>query len=178
MLPGTKDTIAKTFLELLEKRSFDKITVKDIVEACQITRQTFYYHFQDIMDLAEWALEHAVRQSKEQCTKTESLEEEVKRILQFAVETKELIHNLLSSSRRESAEQIFIHAVRNSIHSSLDRKEFCADLSVGDLEMALNFHAYAMVGVILEYCVKPDVDVERMAGQICRLLRGEMVRYE
>lgn len=178
MLSTTKDVIAKTFLELLKKRSFDKITVKDVVEACQITRQTFYYHFQDIMELAEWALQHIAERSQEQCAQTKSLEEEIKRILLLAVETRELIHNLLSSARRESTEQIFIHVVRNCIRSSLDKKEFCVDLSIGDLEMVLNFHAYAMVGVILEYCMKPDIDVDRIAGQICRLLKGEMVHYE
>lgn len=178
MLSTTKDTIAKAFLELLEKRAFDKITVKDVVETCQITRQTFYYHFQDIMELAEWALQHITRQSKEQWAKGESLEEEIKGILLLAVETRELIHNLLSSVRRESTERIIIQAVRSSIRNSLDRKELCVDLSVGDLEMALNFHAYAMMGVILEYCVKPDIDIDRIAGQICRLMKGEMVRFD
>ena len=28
-----------------------KLTVKDIVDECQITRQAFYYHFEDIPEL-------------------------------------------------------------------------------------------------------------------------------
>ena len=31
--------------------AIDKITVKDIVEICGISRQTFYYHFHDVYDL-------------------------------------------------------------------------------------------------------------------------------
>ena len=52
----TKEALAKAFAELLEKRSIDKVTVKDIVAACGVNRQTFYYHFRDIYDLMEWAL--------------------------------------------------------------------------------------------------------------------------
>ena len=33
---------------------FFGITVNDIANKCDINRQTFYYHFQDIRDLIEW----------------------------------------------------------------------------------------------------------------------------
>ena len=52
----TKEALAEAFEGLLEKRSIDKITVKDIVTECGVNRQTFYYHFRDIYDLMEWAL--------------------------------------------------------------------------------------------------------------------------
>ena len=38
----------------METESFEKITVKDIVEDCGVNRQTFYYHFQDIYELLGW----------------------------------------------------------------------------------------------------------------------------
>ena len=49
----TKDSIAAAFLDVASKKSIDKVTVKDVVEACGITRQTFYYHFRDMMDVIE-----------------------------------------------------------------------------------------------------------------------------
>ena len=33
------------------KRSMNKITVRDIVSECEITRNTFYYYFHDIYDV-------------------------------------------------------------------------------------------------------------------------------
>ena len=48
-----KAMIAETFLTLAGQKNVDKITVKDLVEACGISRQTFYYHFQDIIDVVE-----------------------------------------------------------------------------------------------------------------------------
>ena len=44
----TKNAILNSFTRLIEERSFDKIKVRDIVEDCGITRNAFYYHFQDM----------------------------------------------------------------------------------------------------------------------------------
>lgn len=49
----TKDAIIDAFWLLLEEKPYSKITVKDIVDRCQINRNTFYYHFHDIPDLLE-----------------------------------------------------------------------------------------------------------------------------
>ena len=49
----TKNAIRETFIELLKKKSIDKITVKDIVEECGINRNTFYYYYADIYELME-----------------------------------------------------------------------------------------------------------------------------
>ena len=52
-----KQTIAQAAKTLLMEKNVKKLTVKDIVEECQITRQAFYYHFEDIPDLFRWMLE-------------------------------------------------------------------------------------------------------------------------
>ena len=41
--------------DIMRQTPFEKITVSDITNRCQLNRQTFYYHFQDIYDLVEWA---------------------------------------------------------------------------------------------------------------------------
>ena len=50
MAVDMKQLIAETLARLLERKSVDKITVKELVETCGISRQAFYYHFQDIVD--------------------------------------------------------------------------------------------------------------------------------
>ena len=47
----TKRAIKDAFMSLLNERPFEKITVKDIIEKCGVSRNTFYYHFQDVYDL-------------------------------------------------------------------------------------------------------------------------------
>ena len=49
----TKKALAMSLKSLLEKKTLDKITVKDIVSGCSLNRQTFYYHFHDTYDLLQ-----------------------------------------------------------------------------------------------------------------------------
>ena len=46
-----KKQIAEASRELLFEDQVKKLTVKAIVDKCKITRQAFYYHFEDIPDL-------------------------------------------------------------------------------------------------------------------------------
>ena len=41
-----KEVIASAARKLILEKKVKKLTVKDIVEECQITRQAFYYHFE------------------------------------------------------------------------------------------------------------------------------------
>ena len=43
----TKRKIAAALKELMQTTPFEKITVSDISNKCEMHRQTFYYHFQD-----------------------------------------------------------------------------------------------------------------------------------
>ena len=45
MAIGTEELIVQAVGRLLMQKKVKKLTVKDIVEECGITRQTFYYHF-------------------------------------------------------------------------------------------------------------------------------------
>ena len=47
----TKQAIETAFLQLLNEKPLNKISVRDIVEKCGINRNSFYYHFQDIPSL-------------------------------------------------------------------------------------------------------------------------------
>ena len=47
MASNTKFAILAAYANLITQKNIDKVTVKDVVDICGITRQTFYYHFQD-----------------------------------------------------------------------------------------------------------------------------------
>jgi len=50
----TKKALASALKKLLEDTSFKKISVADICEICDMNRKSFYYHFKDKYDLANW----------------------------------------------------------------------------------------------------------------------------
>lgn len=53
----TDKAIMQAFIELLKEKSFEKITVQDILERTPVTRATFYAHYHDKYEIAERMLE-------------------------------------------------------------------------------------------------------------------------
>lgn len=49
-----KELLAETFRELAQTKPIDKITVKDLTEACGYSTATFYRQFKDKYDLIAW----------------------------------------------------------------------------------------------------------------------------
>lgn len=51
MQRNAKAEIVESFKQLLNKKSIDRITVKEVCEQCGVNRQTFYNHFTDILNV-------------------------------------------------------------------------------------------------------------------------------
>lgn len=54
MCGNTKQRIADALRQLMTEKSFDKITVRNLMDATNMKRQSFYYHFQDTRDVLMW----------------------------------------------------------------------------------------------------------------------------
>lgn len=50
----TKRVLATSLKKLMEEKPFEKISVGDICEKCDMNRKSFYYHFKDKYDLVNW----------------------------------------------------------------------------------------------------------------------------
>lgn len=50
----TKKALSQAMKELMAERPMEKIKISDIVELCNMNRQSFYYHFKDKYDLVNW----------------------------------------------------------------------------------------------------------------------------
>lgn len=50
----TKRALATALKELMQSRPFNRISVSDICERCEMNRKSFYYHFKDKYDLVNW----------------------------------------------------------------------------------------------------------------------------
>lgn len=50
----TKRALATALKQLMKEMPFEKITISDICEKCDMNRKSFYYHFKDKYDLTNW----------------------------------------------------------------------------------------------------------------------------
>ena len=54
----TKEALADALKALLANQPLSKISIKDITNYCGISRNTFYYHFQDKYELLSYIYLH------------------------------------------------------------------------------------------------------------------------
>ena len=60
MCNSTKQKIASTMQEMMIRKSFEKITVKNLMDVSNMNRQSFYYHFRDTRDVLMWICQERV----------------------------------------------------------------------------------------------------------------------
>lgn len=171
---NVKSMIADAFVKLAREKNIDKITVKDLVEECSISRQTFYYHFQDLLDVIEWSTEQAFADLLERSLQADDPETVMREFIDASEDASALLQKLLHSQKREQIERLLVRSIRTYLQEMASRRGPAADLSYEDAEVALDFSTYGVVGLLLENCGKKGVDRERRARQIHRLLSGRI----
>ena len=166
-----KAMIAGTYLQLVQHGNVDKITVKALIDACHISRQTFYYHFRDIMDVLEWSIQ------RETARLVEGMGQALKLFISFSVERFPLLRRLLDSQKRVQLEAIMLDAVERYLSEVAKQRPRDVPLRYGDREVLLRFTACGLVGVLLEYGRKPNMDQDLLAAQLERILSGELLGW-
>ncbi|WP_297984091.1 TetR/AcrR family transcriptional regulator C-terminal domain-containing protein [uncultured Oscillibacter sp.] len=170
MAVNMKSMIADAFMTLSKTKDVDKITVTDLVKACHISRQTFYYHFQDILEVLEWSVQQAFQEILAHSMDTEGPEDTLRSFIESSSEADALLKKLLHSQRREQIETILVNAVRSYLQEVLNRQDSKPDLPLAEAKIMLDFCTYGIVGLLLENCGKKSLDKEKMAHQMQRLI--------
>ena len=175
MPADTKQMIAGKLFELLEHRKIDTITVKYLVDACHISRQTFYYHFRDIMDVLEWGARQTLERDLQELPKIQDPRAAIGRFIGGILQRRTALRMLLNSQRRAEYEQLLRQPFRAYLQELFRRRYPAPRLSVADADAMLTCYTYGILGLILERYEQPQPDEALLADQVCRLLSGEML---
>ena len=128
MASFTKFAILKVFGDLAASRPVDKITVKDITDQCGISRNTFYYHYQEIYQVlkayVQYSAEHVIELMVED--EGEDGKAGLKEI-RYLEANRELLCNLYRSAANEevrnclqSASQIIFDRLIESVSQGME----------------------------------------------------------
>ncbi|MGG4201814.1 TetR/AcrR family transcriptional regulator [Peribacillus frigoritolerans] len=61
----TQEAIKKAFIELMNEKQFDKITLQDISDRANVNRRTIYLHYMDKFDLLDKLIEEHINKLQE-----------------------------------------------------------------------------------------------------------------
>ena len=170
MASNTKWAIIQAYVELIRKKSIDKVTVKDVVEICGITRQTFYYHFQDLLDVLEWGLRMTADTAVQRGLEAENVEAALYVFLSEADRNRQLGRKMFTSQKKPQLCDMIFHTVENLLFSIFKEKNEDTSLPIHELDYAIHFYAYAVTGSLYDVVMDEAVDVDLTVQQISALM--------
>ncbi len=168
-----KEKIAKAALELLKNDSKRKLTVKDIVEECNITRQTFYYHFNDVPQLFEWML---LKQFDTLflTSFTTDPQEELKLFLLAIENGLPYFRKGMNSNYKDELQLIVKRAIYKIFDQAIERRHFYSDYPRKDMEIIRRYHCNAFMGFISEWDEKDTADLDHIANMLYMIIAGNV----
>lgn len=167
-----KTVIADALIEVLRRGNADKVTVKQLIDVCHISRQTFYYHFQDILDVMEWSIRRQTNRLLEQSLQMESLQAALQLLIASSVEQYPLLHKLLQSQRRSLLEAFMVDSLRTYLDGLMRFYHQGMAATQQDKELYLQYNACGLFGVLLDNCGRAGLDQKQLAEQLEWMLTG------
>ena len=170
----TKRAIQAAFVELLSRKTLDKITVKDITDGTGISRNTFYYHYQDIPALLEEMLDSEADRFIGDYPQLNSIEECLEAAMTFAASNKKIIMHIFKSGNNANIESLW-RISEHMISTYAETVFRDTPLSGSDKELFIRYHKCACFGLVSDWIHSgmKDSYVDEMR-RICQLKKGSV----
>lgn len=178
----TKNLIKKEFVKLLEEKSFNSITISMLSERCEINRNTFYYHYDDIYTLVKEILSDEIKKVNQEFNTSFSWEKSLIIASSFLLENKKAAQNLFSSIDKKETDT-YLYKICESVMCKYVENECITKnikASEEDKALVIDFYRAALVGLLDKWILdgmekSPDDFVYRIGklfdGNIERSLR-------
>lgn len=175
----TKKVIKETFIDLLQEKDINKISVSELCQKCDINRATFYRYYIDIYDLLEKIEQELIDKLKQMLLtyKNYSIKDLVKEYLKVVLENKELIRILFTNSKNLN----FLNEFIEYFYENCKLKLFDGLYYQNEEEKNLDtiFVVNGTLGIIY-YWVENDFseDIDDLANEINRISYFGLSKYK
>lgn len=171
MAQFTQKAILSTFQAMLEEMPFDKITVSALVKRCEISSNTFYYHFRDIYDLLDNWLMNTFQMFVEK--PDFSWREAAKEFLYVCQKNKKIVYHLSKSLSRERLEQYFFSQSNDYFVRYI--KDIAGDRTLPETfaSQLAEFCRYSTTGFFLRFLWNQmDEDIDKSVDRLADMFDG------
>lgn len=104
-----QEIMAESLKELLETKSFEKITVQNITDNCQLTRATFYRYFKDKYELMNWIYYNKIQSFLDENPDISSWQELINFVASFLKENASFFKNIINFKGQNSFEEFLFN---------------------------------------------------------------------
>lgn len=173
----TKKALSASLKKLLSQKPLDKITVIDIVEDCEVNRQTFYYHFQDIYDLVEWMFLTGAAAALNGKKTYDTWQQGFLQVFEYALENKDLVINTYHSMSRDQLERYLYDVTYNLLIGVVEEQASGMAVNENDKKFIADFYKFAFVGLMLDWIRRGmKDDPKKIVEHISTLIQGDIKR--
>ena len=171
-----KRVLASTLKEMAEKKLLSKITINDLTQACDVSRQTFYNNFKDIYDLVEWIYLKEVVTPIERGKIYDKWQDALTSIFQYISENHIFVLNTYRSFGKGFLEKVLRQEIELFLSNQVFKKIEVTKEEAKQVEFSYSFYTYALVGVGLDWIEKQMPEsVEELVERIEKVMLGEII---
>jgi probable dihydroxyacetone kinase regulator len=151
MAASTKRALAASLRKLLENKTLDKITVRDITDDCQVNRQTFYYHFEDVYDLLEYVFESDADKYLPKVIVYDRWKEDVVYYFKYLYDNRDFAISLFHSNSRDYLLKYYHDKLKFCVESFAKIVSGDMIIEKGDFDFVVELYTNAVVGIISQW---------------------------
>ena len=168
----TKLQLAAALKILMAQKSMDKITIAELTSLCNIRRQSFYYHFEDIYDLLRWMIENEAISLLKQQEGALLWKEGLLQLFRYLEENRTVCLCALKSVGRDHLRRFFEADIYAIIHRTIEQLTENIGVhnnldSFVDVEMLTHFYVVALAGMIESWLLG---EIDRTPEQLIQFL--------
>ncbi len=153
MKQNAKAEIVNSFKKLLNKKSIDRITVKEICEHCNVNRQTFYNHFTDIIDVFKYFFYEEISIEIAQNRTFETWNGGFLATMKYLKDNSNMISNIYKSSYWEETNNYFNNLSNKLLSDVIEEcmKKMGVILNTKDKNFIINFYRHVFNGLMIDW---------------------------
>ena len=171
----TKKAIKSEFIKMLNEKPLSQITVKSLVEACGINRNTFYYHYQDIPALIEEIVQEEVDRIVEEYPTVDSLETALNAVIDFASKNRRAILHIYRSVNRDIFETYLWRVCDYVVNTYAETVLAGHGVSPEDTDILKRCSKCLCFGLCIEWMNSGmNEDVHKRIQRFCELQKGSI----
>ncbi|MFC6323776.1 TetR/AcrR family transcriptional regulator [Companilactobacillus baiquanensis] len=169
----TKASLANALMNILKTKPFNKITVRNVVDECGLTRQTFYNHFGDMYELVEWTCLQAIKESLQDNCDYDHWQKGLYKLMLAIKKNSLLVNNMQRSDNRDILVRYIYKIINNYVTTVVEKQSYGLNISSEDKGLVAHFYSLAFIAIIVEW-IKNDMraDPKEVSEKIGTLLKG------
>ncbi|MBR6825720.1 MAG: TetR/AcrR family transcriptional regulator C-terminal domain-containing protein [Oscillospiraceae bacterium] len=170
MKATSKEQIQVSFRRLLFKKSLDKITVRDIVEDCGLTRNTFYYHYEDIYDLFDDYLDMQTREAWRSMPANSPWDQVLLTLICSIFDSPQTGRHIMSSKKSDTMRLYLNRLLEAMIERYIDRNMTGLQVAAEDRRMICDGVTHGIYGLLEQWISGPDASA--MHSRLRRVIQS------